>query len=160
MNAIAKKYISTKFLMIFLPTLVLCLVIFFFLNYKSGATMALSAIPADLVITLSSTALICALLSIPGYYADVKKGKAPYVGMDAAKNPRIAHFPRGLVKQAIYVALRALVLYMIIPMGVLFCVAPNLTIAPLPYFILKALLNAFSAGESMALAATYVISNQ
>ncbi len=137
-----KSYLSTKGIINYgIPTAIVCLVIYYFLTKEA---MPLINIAGDLLLPVLITVFICALTCVPGIKGDIKKGKAPAAALEKTEHPVYKCIAGSLVGQAIEFAILAMLVFAMIPGGILAAVATmsghtELAIGKTTYWILKSI---------------------
>jgi len=122
-------------------TLAICLIIFFFLN---KASMGLAASAADLPTTILPTALIVAIIQVIVKRGAAKKGAAAPLG-DAAGQISYLLLPKNCVSFIIGSAIISFLLFSCVPIGIFATFFAAAEIPSVLYFVVKALLAAFTA---------------
>ncbi len=135
-----RKYAAKQGLITGVCTVVICLILFFFMIKGS---MPLSAIYADLPLTVGPTGFLCALIQIFTTRGPVKKGVVPPAG---SLDEQAAYLlvPKNSVAFLIYFTIVELLLFAFAPIGILAMLGAELP--RFGYIVMKALLAGAAGG--------------
>ena len=135
-----RKYAAKQGLITGVCTVVICLILFFFMIKES---MPLSAIYADLPLTVGPTGFLCALIQIFTTKGPVKKGMVPVVG-DLDQQAAYLLVPKNPIAFLIYFTIVDLLVFAFAPIGILAMIGAE--VPRVGYIILKAILAGAAGG--------------